>query len=92
MRSLVTAAFRSAGKRSPQTGVGRHRSRRARRPKSSATKDDPKWSEAYGKLPLSFEETRARRLVKCDTSLMAAVTNSSDGAGSGAGVAPKWSA
>jgi len=28
--------------------------------KISATKDDPKWSAAYGKLPLSFEENQGQ--------------------------------
>jgi len=57
---LVVATFRSAGKRSPQTGAGRSVIAASQASKVSATKDDPKWSAAYGKLPLSFEENQGQ--------------------------------
>jgi len=58
---LVVATFRSAEKRSPQTGVGRSIVAASQPSKISATKkDDPKWSAAYGKLPLSFEENQGQ--------------------------------
>jgi hypothetical protein len=57
---LVAAGFRSAGKRSPQTGTGPSQVAASQAPKISATKDDAKWSEAYGKLPLSFEENQGQ--------------------------------
>ncbi|HEV1995948.1 MAG TPA: SBBP repeat-containing protein [Candidatus Acidoferrum sp.] len=57
---LMVAAFRSARKRSPQTGAGRSQVAASQASKISATKGDPKWSEAYGKLPLSFEENQGQ--------------------------------
>src|SRR6266576_1657234 len=56
----VAALFRSAGKRSPQIGAGRSQVATSQASKISATKDDPKWSAAYGKLPLSFEENQGQ--------------------------------
>jgi len=55
---LVAAAYQSAGKRSPQTRVGVSQVAVSNASKTSATKNEAKWREAYGKLPLSFEETR----------------------------------
>src|SRR2546429_683059 len=55
-RSSVAAAFRSAGKRSPQMGAGRSKVATSQASKISATKSDPNWSAAYGKLPLRSEE------------------------------------
>src|SRR6266576_5446896 len=58
---LVAAPFQSAGKRSPQMGAGRSQVATSQASKISATKkDDPKWSAAYGKLPLSFEENQGQ--------------------------------
>src|ERR1700687_538383 len=57
---LVVAAFRSAGKFSPQIGARISQVAAGQASKISATKDDPKWSAAYGKLPLSFEENRGQ--------------------------------
>src|SRR6266481_1480470 len=57
---LLVAAFRNAGKRSPQTGAGRSQVAASQASKVSATKSDPNWSEAYGKLPLSFEENQGQ--------------------------------
>src|SRR6266480_2607250 len=57
---LVAAPFRSAGKRSPQMGAGRSQVATSQASKISATKDAPKWSAAYGKLPLSFEENQGQ--------------------------------
>jgi len=57
---LLVAAFRSAGKRSPQTGAGRSQVAASRASRVSATKSDPNWREAYGKLPLSFEENQGQ--------------------------------
>jgi len=57
---LVVAAFRSAGKRSPQIGAGLSAVAASQAPKTSAATDDPKWGEAYGKLPLSFEENQGQ--------------------------------
>src|SRR2546429_4495849 len=59
-RSSVAAAFRSAGKRSPQMGAGRSKVATSQASKISATKSDPNWSAAYGKLPLSFEENQGQ--------------------------------
>ena len=56
----VAAAFRSAGKRSPQMGAGRSKVATSQASKISATKSDPNWSAAYGKLPLSFEENQGQ--------------------------------
>src|SRR6266480_298937 len=58
---LVAAPFQSAGKRSPQMGAGRSQVATSQASKISATKkDDRKWSAAYGKLPLSFEENQGQ--------------------------------
>ncbi len=57
---LVVASFRSAGKRSSQTGAGRSQVAAGQASKVSATKDDPKWRTAYGQLPLSFEENQGQ--------------------------------
>jgi len=57
---LVAAAFRSAGKRSPQMGAGRSQVATSKASKISATKSDPNWSAAYGKLPLRFEENQGQ--------------------------------
>jgi Abnormal spindle-like microcephaly-assoc'd, ASPM-SPD-2-Hydin/Beta-propeller repeat len=57
---LVAAAFRSAGKRSPQMGAGPSQVATSQASKISATKSDPNWSAAYGKLPLSFEENQGQ--------------------------------
>jgi hypothetical protein len=57
---LVVTALRSAGKRTPQARAGLSAVAATPASKISATKDDPKWSEAYGKLPLSFEENQGQ--------------------------------
>src|SRR5712664_2064757 len=57
---LVVTAFRSAGKRSPQAGAGMLAVAPSPASKISATKGDPKWGAAYGKLPLSFEENQGQ--------------------------------
>src|SRR5260370_7407201 len=57
---LVVTALRSAGKRTPQARAGLSAVAASPASKPSATKDDPKWSEAYGKLPLSFEENQGQ--------------------------------
>ena len=57
---LAFAGFRSAGKRSSQTGAERSVVAASQASKFSSTKDSPKWSEAYGKLPLSFEENQGQ--------------------------------
>src|SRR5260370_12167438 len=57
---LVVTALRSAGKRTPQARAGLSAVAASPASKPSATKDDPKWSEAYGKLPLSFEENQVQ--------------------------------
>jgi len=57
---LLVAAFRNAGKRSPQTGTGRSQVAASQASKVSATKSALNWSEAYGKLPLSFEENQGQ--------------------------------
>src|SRR6266403_612571 len=57
---LVAAAFRSAGKRSPQMGAGPSQVATSQASKISATKSDPNWSAAYGKLPLRFEENQGQ--------------------------------
>src|SRR5260370_13420249 len=57
---LVVTALRSAGKRSPQAGAGLSAVAAGQASKISATKDDAEWSEAYGKLPLSFEENQGQ--------------------------------
>ena len=57
---LVAAAFRSAGKRSRQTGAGPSQVATSQASKISATKSVPNWNAAYGKLPLSFEENQGQ--------------------------------
>src|SRR5260370_36457220 len=57
---LVVTALGSAGKRSRQAGAGLSAVAASRASKISATKGDPKWSAAYGKLPLSFEENQGQ--------------------------------
>ncbi len=57
---LIMAAFRSVGKRAPQTGVGVSQVAASKESKISTPKVDAKWSEAYGKLPLSFEENQGQ--------------------------------
>jgi hypothetical protein len=57
---LAFAAIRSAGKRSSQTGADRSVVAASQASKFSSTKDSPKWSEAYSKLPLSFEENQGQ--------------------------------
>jgi hypothetical protein len=57
---LVVTALRSAGKRSPQAGAGLSAVAASPASKISATKGDPKWGAAYGKLPLSFEENQGQ--------------------------------
>jgi hypothetical protein len=57
---LGVAAFRGAGKRSPQTGAGLSQAAASQASRISAMKGDPKWNEAYGKLPLSFEENQGQ--------------------------------
>jgi hypothetical protein len=57
---LMAATFRSARKRSPQTEAWHSQAAASQASKISATKGDPKWSEAYGKLPLSFEENQGQ--------------------------------
>jgi hypothetical protein len=57
---LMVAIFRSAEKRSPQTGTGQSQVAASQIHNISATKGDVKWSEAYGKLPLSFEENQGQ--------------------------------
>src|SRR6267142_5125685 len=44
---LLVAAFRGAGKRSPQTGAGLSVGAASQASKISAATDDPKWGEAY---------------------------------------------
>lgn len=53
---LLLAASRETGKRSPQAEAGLSPIATSKAPSVSASKDDPKWIGAYGKLPLSFEE------------------------------------
>src|SRR5712664_2336897 len=57
---LVVTALRSAGKRSRQAGAGLSAVAASPASKISATKGDPKWGAAYGKLPLSFEENQGQ--------------------------------
>src|SRR6266403_438585 len=57
---LVAAAFRSAGKRSRQTGAGPSQVATSQASKISATKSVPNWNAAYSKLPLSFEENQGQ--------------------------------
>src|SRR6266403_1978684 len=57
---LLVAAFRGAGKRSPQTAAELSVAAASQASKTSAATDDPRWGEAYGKLPLSFEENQGQ--------------------------------
>src|SRR5260370_12004802 len=57
---LVVDALRSAGKRTPQARAGLSAVAAGPASKISATEDDAEWSEAYGKLPLSFEENQGQ--------------------------------
>src|SRR5882762_4907066 len=57
---LAFAAFRSTGRRSSQPGAGRSVVAASHASKFPSAKDSPKWSEAYGKLPLSFEENQGQ--------------------------------
>jgi hypothetical protein len=57
---LMAATFRDVRKRSPRTETGLSQLAASQVPKISATKGDSKWSEAYGKLPLSFEENQGQ--------------------------------
>jgi len=57
---LVAATFRNVGKRSPRTGVGMSPVAASQASKTSSPKVDAKWSDAYGKLPLSFEENQGQ--------------------------------
>jgi Abnormal spindle-like microcephaly-assoc'd, ASPM-SPD-2-Hydin/Beta-propeller repeat len=57
---LLVTVFRGAGKRSPHAGAGPAQVATSQGSKISATKGDVKWSEAYGKLPLSFEENQGQ--------------------------------
>ena len=50
------ASFRGSGKNDRETGVGVSRVAASGTFDSARTKQDPKWAEAYGRLPLSFEE------------------------------------
>jgi hypothetical protein len=57
---LVAAVFQIAGKRSPQREAGKSPAATSQASKITAPNVDPKWREAYGKLPLSFEENQGQ--------------------------------
>jgi len=57
---LFLTAFRSTRKRSLQSEAGFSQVATNRTSTVSAAKADPKWIEAYGKLPLSFEENQGQ--------------------------------
>src|ERR1700731_187592 len=57
---LFLTIFRSSKKRSPQSEAGFSQVATNRTSTVSATKADPKWIEAYGKLPLRFEENQGQ--------------------------------
>jgi hypothetical protein len=57
---LMVSAFLSAQKRSSQTEGGHSQAVASQASKISATNSDPKWSEAYGKLSLRFEENQGQ--------------------------------
>jgi hypothetical protein len=52
----LVASFRGPGKIDRETGKGVSRAAASGTSTSAHAKQDPKWAEAYGKLPLSFEE------------------------------------
>jgi len=57
---IMVAAFQIAGKRSSQRETGRSPVAAGQASKISPTNAEPKWREAYGKLPLSFEENQGQ--------------------------------
>src|SRR5260370_12574931 len=57
---LFLTIFRTTRKRSPQREAGFSQVATNRTSTVSAAKADPKWIEAYGKLPLSFEENQGQ--------------------------------
>src|SRR5882672_6736380 len=57
---LFLTIFRSTRKRAPQREAGFSQVATNRTSTVSAAKADPKWIEAYGKLPLSFEENQGQ--------------------------------
>src|SRR3981189_3036929 len=54
------AAFRSAGNRRPQSGARLSPFMASGATQPGRAKENPKWIEAYGNLPLSFEENRGQ--------------------------------
>ena len=57
---LFLTIFRTTRNRSPQREAGFSQVATNRTSTVSAAKADPKWIEAYGKLPLSFEENQGQ--------------------------------
>lgn len=53
---LLLGAFRNSARGEQQTGEGRSRPTTDKTARLSGAKAEPRWIEAYGKLPLSFEE------------------------------------
>jgi hypothetical protein len=54
------AAFRSAGNHGPQNGAKLSLITTSEAAQTAKAKENPKWLEAYGKLPLSFEENEGQ--------------------------------
>ncbi len=57
---LVAAAHRNTGGHAQKTDAGPSQVAANQESKISTTKNDAKWREAYGKLPLSFEENQGQ--------------------------------